>query len=112
MVSINPTGVFDTVDYSAVFIGGLHEMYNFIVNEIRYPAIARDNGIEGTVYTKFIIEANGTISNSEIVRGIGGGCDEECLRIIKLMSGNWIPANDNGVNISMFFTLPFKFSLE
>lgn len=67
--------------------------------------------MEGTVYVNFTIEKDGNISNPRILRGIGSGCDEETLRVIKLMP-KWIPGEENGQTVRVQYNLPVKFKLD
>jgi protein TonB len=86
------------------------KMYQYIFEKIRYPANARENGIQGQVIVSFIVSSEGEIQNPVILRGIGGGCNEEVLRVINAMP-NWIPAVHDGKNVATKFTMPVKFVL-
>jgi TonB family protein len=87
------------------------KMLQFIYSNTKYPAMARDSSIDGTVHARFVVEKNGAISNATIVRGIGGGCDEEVLRVLKSMP-KWNPGLQNGVPVRAYFNFPVKFQLE
>lgn len=102
----------DTIDVMPMYLGGIGHLYHFIANEIEYPRIARDNGIEGTVFVQLTIDESGNVKSAEMYRGIGGGCDEESVRVLKLTSGKWIPAYDDGKPIEMKYTQPIKFTLS
>ncbi len=86
-------------------------MLMFVYKNIKYPAEARKNGIEGTIVTSFIIEKNGEITEPKILRSIGGGCDEEVLRIVESMPA-FIPGKQRGKNVRVKYMLPVKFKLE
>jgi protein TonB len=73
--------------------------------------MARDNGIEGTVYLKFVVDKNGKVSDVKVQRGIGAGCDEEAVRVVSTMP-NWTPGRQNGAAVNVYFTLPVKFDLS
>lgn len=91
------------------------KMLQFIYDNIQYPAIARENGIEGTVVVRFVVDADGTINNAEVVRDIGGKCGEEALRVVKLMNSmpqKWTPGKQRGKPVRVWFNLPVKFILE
>ncbi len=88
-----------------------HKMLEFIYNSIRYPATAREAGIEGTVVISFIIEQDGKISEPKIVRDIGGGCADEALRVVNLMP-DWIPGRQKGEVVRVQFNLPVRFKLD
>jgi periplasmic protein TonB len=93
------------------FKEGLAAMYKFLNKNIVYPAVARENGIEGTVYVGFVVGKDGSIRDVQLKRGIGGGCSEEAIRVIKLMP-NWNPGKQNGKAVSVTFTMPVKFKLD
>lgn len=87
------------------------EMLKFIYKNIKYPTIARDVGIEGTAVIRFIINEDGSISDAEIIRDIGGQCGEEALRVVKKMP-NWNPGKQRGRAVKVQFNLPVKFRLD
>ncbi|MEZ4960143.1 MAG: TonB family protein [Saprospiraceae bacterium] len=87
------------------------QLLSYLGNEIIYPAIARNNGIEGTVVIRFIIEKDGSISQPEIVREIGGGCGAEALRVVKSMP-QWLPGKQQGRPVRVQFNLPVKYRLH
>ena len=100
-----------TVQQQPEFKNGLAAMYQFLNKNIVYPAVARENGIEGTVYVSFVVGKDGSIRDVQVKRGIAGGCNEEAVRVIKLMP-NWNPGKQNGKAVSVTFTMPVKFKLE
>jgi TonB family protein len=82
----------------------------FLGSNLQYPSEAREAGIQGTVYITFIVEDNGEITNIRILRGIGGGCDEECIRMVEMMP-RWTPAYLGTKAIRLQVTLPITFRL-
>jgi protein TonB len=86
------------------------KMLEFIYKNIVYPKIARENGVEGMVVVRFVVEDDGSISSPEIVRDIGAGCGEEAVRIVKMMP-NWIPGRQRGNAVRVMFNLPVRFDL-
>jgi len=111
---IKPIGeedIYKEVEKAPQFKGGQSELINFIVTNIQYPEKARDKGISGTVYISYVVEKSGEITNAKVKRGIGGGCDEEALRIVNLMP-NWDPGENKGKAVRVAMVLPFKFNLE
>ncbi|MEI7595784.1 MAG: TonB family protein [Bacteroidota bacterium] len=98
-------------DQMPMYEGGLEEMYAFIAENIKYPVLAREENISGTVHLSFIVRKNGKITDIKILRPIGGGCEEEAVRVIEKMP-NWRPGRTNGTPISVQFTIPIKFTLE
>jgi protein TonB len=87
-----------------------NKMLEFIYNNIRYPELARQNGIEGTVYIQFVVEKDGSITGAKIVREIGGGCGEEALRVVSKMP-IWQPGRQQGNPVRVQFSLPVKYKL-
>lgn len=91
------------------------KMLEFIYQNIRYPSIARDNNISGTVVIRFVVTENGTIEDAEIVRDIGGDCGTEALRIVNMMNNlpeRWTPGKQRGRKVPVYFNLPVKFVLR
>lgn len=91
------------------------KMLEFIYSHIRYPAIARDNGIEGQVIVQFVVDTDGHVSEAKVLRDVGGGCGAEALRIVELMNEmpqRWQPGKQRGIPVRVMFTLPVKFKLE
>jgi len=105
-----PDKVFTVVQQQPEFNGGFDAMVQFIKENLRYPAEARQQGIEGTVYASFIVEKDGSISDVTVVRGLSPACDEEVIRMMKLMP-NWIPGRHNGEDVRVKFVLPIKFNM-
>jgi periplasmic protein TonB len=86
-------------------------MLEYIYSKVKYPAMARQNGIEGTVVASFVVEKDGSISGLKIVREIGGGCGNEILRIVKDMP-DWIPGEQRKRKVRVQFNLPVNFRLN
>jgi protein TonB len=102
---------FTVVEQMPEFAGGEQNMMKFLRENIKYPQMARESGIAGSVYVTFVVNKNGQISDVKILRGIGGGCDEEALRVVRAMP-NWIPGKQNGKSVPVQFNLPIKFTLQ
>jgi periplasmic protein TonB len=99
------------VEQMPEFPGGEKSMRKYLGDNIRYPQMARESGITGTVYVSFVVSKSGQISDVKLLRGIGGGCDEEAIRVVKAMPV-WIPGRQTGIPVPVEFHLPitFKFS--
>jgi protein TonB len=95
----------------ALYPGGLQAMYLFLSNNIVYPEMAKELGVQGIVYLDFIIEKDGSVSNVAVVKGIGFGCDEEAVRVVSLMP-KWEPARQNGRPVRLAMVLPVRFTLR
>ncbi len=110
-VQIVEPEVFYVVEEEPKFEGGYDKLTEYLSNEIQYPQVARESGIQGIVYVDFIIEPTGDITNVKTKRGIGGGCDEEAVRVVKNMP-NWLPGKQRGVPVRVQINLPIKFILR
>jgi len=102
---------FLVVEQMPDFPGGEVELYKYLQENIKYPPMAREAGVTGVVYVRFIVDKKGKISNVTLLRGIGGGCDEEAIRVVKGMP-DWNPGKQNGMPVPVYFTLPVKFILR
>lgn len=91
--------------------GGDEGLYSFFSGEINYPDIAKKAGIEGRVILSFIVEKDGSVSNAKIARGIGGGCEEEALRVLQLCR-KWHPGRQNGIPVRVTMMVPVIFNLN
>ncbi len=103
--------IFVFVEYNASFPGGVDARMKYLRENITYPKLAKESGIQGTVYLKFVVEKNGSITNVKVLRGIGGGCDEEAMRVVKNMP-KWNPAKQRGKPVRVQFNMPIKFVLS
>lgn len=103
--------VFTFVEQLPEFPGGQGELQRFIAENIKYPEMARKNNIQGVVVVRFIVRPDGSTENFEVVRGIGGGCDEEALRVMRSMP-DWIPGSQNNRIVSVKMTVPIRFVLR
>jgi len=102
--------IFTTVEEPAKYPGGDEALKKFIDENIEYPTQAIQDKISGTVFVQIIIEKDGSISDVKVLRGIGGGCDEEAVRVISKMP-NWIPAKQKGIPVRSFYIIPIIFVL-
>jgi protein TonB len=90
------------------FPGGEADMMKYLKKNIRYPGQALAENITGTVYLSFIINTEGKVSQVKILKGIGGGCEEEAVRVVKSMPV-WEPGKQNGNPVNVQLTLPVSF---
>ncbi len=102
---------FTTVEVQPSFMGGNSEMYKFLGKNLKYPTAAQRANIQGKVFLSFIVEKDGSITDIETMKGIGFGCDEEAMRVVKLMP-KWIAGKQNGRNVRVKFTIPVFFRLD
>ena len=101
---------YEAVEQMPTFPGGETELMKFIRDNLRYPVIAKENGIQGRVILRFVISKTGTIKNVTVLRSLDPTCDKEAIRLIKSMP-KWIPGKQNGYNVPVYFTLPIVFKL-
>lgn len=90
-------------------------MLEFIYANIKYPPIARENGVEGRAVVQFVVEKDGSIKDIKVVRDIGGGCGDEAARVVELMNKKglkWIPGKQRGQPVRVQFNLPVQFKLQ
>lgn len=99
------------VEDMPLFPGGEEAMMKYLAKNIKYPRIAKETGIQGTVYIVFVVEKNGTVSNANVHRGIGGGCDDEALRVVNNMPV-WKAGSQQGRPVRVQFNLPIHFHLK
>lgn len=106
-------GPLSFVEIMPQFQGGEDAMNKWLNNNIRYPHAAEENGIEGTVFVKFVVGADGSITNVEIAgtNKVGGGCEDEAIRVIKKMP-KWKPGRQNGQSVPVWFNLPIRFKIN
>jgi protein TonB len=104
--------VLEIVDEPAEFPGGMNAMREYLKKNLMYPAIAKDAGIQGKCYLRFIVNTDGSISDVRVLRGLADcpECDQEALRVVKRMP-NWVPGKMNGKVVRMYYTLPISFKL-
>ena len=102
--------VYDLVDEMPSFPGGLEELYKWIDSNVQYPAVARENGIEGRVILKFIVEKDGSLSDSTVIHSVHPMVDREALRLVGQMP-KWNPGKRAGIPVRVRYCLPIKFKL-
>jgi protein TonB len=106
-----PEEVFKVVEQKPEFPDGEAAMLKFIYDNIKYPSIARENGVEGMVVVSFVVEKDGSISDARIARDIGAGCGQEAVRVVNMMP-KWNPGKQRGRPVRVQFNLPVKFKLN
>jgi protein TonB len=110
VVAVVEAEIFTIVEEQPGFPGGESALMDYLKNNIKYPQLARESNIQGTVFVTFVVEPNGSISNVKVLRGIGGGCDEEATRVVKNMP-SWTPGKQRGKPVRVQFNLPIRFIL-
>ena len=106
-----PPPILTIVEKMPVFPGGEQELFNYLNKNIKYPAIARENGIQGRVFVTFVVDAEGKVKDAKILRGLGSGLDDEALRVVRNMPA-WKPGMQNGRVVQVQYNLPIVFTLK
>ena len=102
--------VFVVVESMPYFPGGEVARIKYLSENIKYPEMAREANVQGNVFVTFVVEKNGNITNVKVLRGIGAGCDEEAIRVVKNMP-QWIPGKQRSAPVRVQFNMPIKFVL-
>ena len=103
--------IFQIVEEMPSYPGGEGKLMEYVAKNIKYPQIARETGIQGRVFVGFVVEPDGSVSNVKVLRGIGGGCDEEAVRVVKNMP-KWKPGKQRGKAVRVSYMLPVNFKLQ
>ena len=102
--------IFRVVESMPVFPGGEEAVYEYLSENTKYPQMAQSAGITGTGYVSFVVEKDGSITDVQLLRSIGGGCDEEAIRVVKNMP-SWTPGKQRNIPVRVMFSLGIKFTL-
>lgn len=103
--------IFTVVESMPTFPGGDEARIKYLQENLKYPQMARESGIQGRVFVTFVVERDGNITDVKILRGIGGGCDEEAIRVIQNMP-KWVPGKQRGKPVRVQFNMPILFKLN
>lgn len=102
--------IFDVVEQMPQYPGGESALLKFISANIKYPVIAQENGTQGTVVVKLVVNTLGEVENAKVIRSVSPECDNEALRVVCLTK-NWIPGKQNGKLVNVHYTIPIQFKL-
>ena len=108
---VDMSQTFNVVEKMPQYPGGEKELMNFIGRNIRYPIIAQENGIQGRVIVRFVVSSTGKVSDVQVLRSLDPSCDKEAVRVIKMLP-EWIPGEQNGEKVAVYYTLPITFKLK
>ena len=103
--------IFTVVESMPDFPGGDEARIKYLNENIKYPQMARESGIQGRVFVTFVVEKDGSVTDVRVLRGIGGGCDEEAIRVIKNMP-KWNAGKQRGKPVRVQFNMPILFKLN
>ena len=99
------------VQFMPEYPGGDKALLKEIANRLRFPRIAMENGISGKVYIRFVVNEDGSVSEAEIVKDIGGGCGQAALEIVNNLKHKFKPGRQRDKPVKVYYTLPVKFAL-
>ncbi|GHU92956.1 cell envelope biogenesis protein TonB [Bacteroidia bacterium] len=103
--------ILDHVEQMPVYPGGDTELMAFLKNNLNYPVVDQEMGVQGTVTARFVVNKDGSVGDVEIIRSLSPSCDKEAIRVIKKMK-DWIPGKQNGLPVRVYYTLPVRFRLS
>ena len=102
--------VFTMVEGQPAPIGWIKAFYDYVGKNLKYPSKAARMGVEGRVFVEFIVEKDGSLTDIKVARGIGGGCDEEAVRVIS-SAPKWKPGKQRGNPVRVRMVMPIMFQL-
>ena len=102
--------IFVIVEVQPTPVGGMKAFYNYVGSNLNYPNKARRMGIEGRVFVEFVVEKDGSLTDVKVVKGIGGGCDVEAIRVIS-QAPKWNTGKQRGRSVRVRMVLPIIFRL-
>jgi len=105
------TKVFDVVEQMPQFPGGANALFEYLSKNIKYPAVAEENGVQGRVIVTFVVERDGSITDVKVVKSVDPSLDKEAMRVVKGMP-HWIPGKQNGSAVRVKYTVPVQFKLQ
>lgn len=100
-----------SVEHSPEFPGGMEAWAKYIQKNLRYPSIAQEEGVGGKVFLSFVVEKDGTITDVKVVKGIGYGCDDEAMRVIK-KSPRWKAGMQNNLPVRVRYNMPISYVMQ
>ncbi|MBQ5981396.1 MAG: energy transducer TonB [Prevotella sp.] len=103
--------VFDVVEQMPSFPGGNEALMKFLSENVKYPVVAQENGVQGRVVVSFVVERDGSITDVKVVRSVDPSLDKEATRVVKSMP-NWIPGKQNGAAVRVKYNVPVSFRLQ
>ena len=103
--------IFFIVEEMPEFTNGEQALRQYIANNVKYPDVEKQKGIQGKVYVTFVVSKDGSIANANIARGVDASLDAEALRVINGLP-NWKPGKQRGKNVNVSYTVPINFRLE
>lgn len=102
--------VYTNPEIQAEYVGGTKALKKYLSTNVKYPQVAKENGITGTVIVVFVVDTDGSVKDVKIKQGIGGGCDQEAIRVVENMK-RWKPGKQGDVPVPTLVALPITFSV-
>lgn len=103
--------ILDTAEIMPQYEGGLKAMVRFLSKNVHYPGAAKNIGLEGIVYVRFVINNNGEVVDVQVIKGVSALLDNEAMRVVALMT-KWRPGTQHGIPVNVRMVLPIKFQIE
>lgn len=103
--------IFLVVEEQPEFPGGMAKLMEYLRNNIKYPQIAKENGIQGKVFVSFVVDPNGKVTRIKVVRGVDPALDAEAIRVVENMPP-WKPGKQRGKPVYVQYNLPINFQLQ
>ena len=103
--------VFDVVEQMPSFPGGMGALMSWLSQNMKYPPIAAENGVQGRVIVQFVVEKDGSITDVHVAKSVDPSLDKEAARVVKAMP-HWIPGKQNGSAVRVKYTVPVTFKLQ
>ena len=103
--------VFDVVEQMPSFPGGMGALMSWLSQNIKYPVIAAENGVQGRVIVQFVVEKDGSITDVKVAKSVDPSLDKEASRVVKAMP-RWQPGKQNGSAVRVKYTVPVQFKLQ
>lgn len=103
--------VYNIVDEMPSFPNGQSALFDYLAKNLKYPAVAEENGVQGRVLIKFLVKKDGSIANPIVEKSVDPSLDKEALRLVNAMP-RWNPGKKNGVSVNVEFSFPITFRLQ
>ena len=103
--------IYDVVEQMPMFPGGQKALMEYLADNVRYPKEMEETCVQGRVIIKFVVEKDGSITDSKVVKSVHPALDEEALRVVKSMP-KWIPGSQNGERVRVKYLIPVTFRLQ
>jgi protein TonB len=107
----NTENVYEVIEQMPQFPGGEQALLKYLSTNIKYPIIAQENGVQGKVIVRFVVNKSGEVENAVVLKAVDESLDAEALRVVNSLP-DWIPGEQKGEKVSVYYTLPISFKLQ